>query len=95
MSEEQSIQVKRIVLDVLKPHEPDLLQFASQLVSSLPGCHLAVMVEEMDNHTETVTLEVSGDSVDTDILKERVKELGATVHSIDEVEVESSPIRAE
>lgn len=95
MSEEQTIQVKRIVLDVLKPHEPDILQFASQLVSHLPDCHVAVMVEEMDNHTETVTLEVSGNSVDTEILREKVRELGATVHSIDEVEVESSAVTAE
>ena len=40
--------VKRLVLDVLKPHSPNPLEFARKLVSLSEGYEVRLVVEEMD-----------------------------------------------
>jgi len=83
------VVVKRIVLDVLKPHQPNVLEF-SQVIANVGfdyQVHLTVL--EVDEHTETVVIEILSNSIDFDAIQAAIKEFGGSLHSIDEVEVKN------
>jgi len=80
-------QIKKLVLDVLKPHQPNALEFATALADLGDGLSINVAVEEVDEKTESIIVLIEGENIDYDLIAERIKELGASVHSIDEVEV--------
>lgn len=83
--------LKRIVLDVLKPHQPNGLEFSRALSDALDGCRIRLRVEEMDEKTESVTLEITGEDVDFEAVSAKIADMGGSIHSIDEVEVEPGP----
>jgi hypothetical protein len=83
--------IKRIVLDVLKPHQPNALDFASAIADQNPGCHVKVTVTEIDEKTETTVVVIESDDIPYQTIVETITGLGASVHSIDEVEVGNSP----
>jgi hypothetical protein len=77
--------VRRIVLDVLKPHDPELLEF-SQSVAGVEGVEAVdVSLIELDKQVQNVKLVAEGEDVDYEALRTAVEDLGATIHSIDEV----------
>jgi len=81
------VKVKRIVLDVLKPHQPNGLMFASTLAEKCPDSHIRYTVVEVDEQTETTVITIEGENIQFDIIEEAINTMGASVHSIDEVEV--------
>lgn len=82
------VLVKRLVLDVLKPHHPSVLEFGRLLARQ--GEYLVKLtVLEMDDKTETLQLVIEGPDIDFDRVQAAITEFGASLHSIDEVEVES------
>ena len=81
--------VKRIVLDVLKPLHPNALEFASAIADRHAGCRVTVTVSEVDAKTETTLVIVEGDAIVYDDIVATIGSLGASVHSIDAVEVSS------
>ena len=85
------ITVKRVVLDVLKPHHPNVLEFAGAIAKSHSGCRIMVTVTEVDEKTETTVVTIESEDVPYDAIVETITSLGASVHSIDEVEVNSMP----
>lgn len=86
--------IKRVVLDVLKPHQPNALEFVTALADRHSGCVIRITVIEVDEKTESTLLEVQGDAVPYEAIVDTIKTLGASVHSIDEVEVSSAePVR--
>ncbi|MBZ0070798.1 MAG: DUF211 domain-containing protein [Gammaproteobacteria bacterium] len=85
------ISLKRIVLDILKPHHPDTLEFARSIAACGDDYHVLLTVVEMDEKTETLQVVVEGDDVDMDQVREAITRLGGSLHSIDVVEVQSAP----
>jgi hypothetical protein len=83
--------IKRVVLDVLKPHQPNALEFACAIADRHSGCRVKVTVLEVDEKTETTTVGIIGDNIHYEAIVDTIKSLGASVHSIDEVEVSSAP----
>jgi hypothetical protein len=83
--------VKRLVLDVLKPHSPNPLEFARKLVGLFEGYEVRLVVEEMDEKTESIILEISAHDIDFDLISEKIEEMGGSIHSIDEVDVVNAP----
>jgi hypothetical protein len=83
--------LKRVVLDVLKPHQPNILDFASEIAQRHDGCHITMTVVEIDEKTETTVISVESDNIPYTAIVETIESLGASVHSIDEVEVSSAP----
>ena len=81
------IKVNKLILDILKPHQPNALEFASALAEKGNDIQVTLIVEEVDEKTESVIVEIVGDDIIFEHLTERIKELGASVHSIDEVQV--------
>lgn len=84
------IKVKKLVLDVLKPHQPNALDFASALADHEDEIKVTLTVVEVDEKTESIIVEIEGNHIHFDQLTERIKELGASVHSIDMVQVTGS-----
>ncbi len=81
------VAVKHVVLDVLKPHQPNALDFSRAIARAGPDYHVFLTVIEMDENTETVRLEVRGDSIDFEQLQAAIAGMSGSLHSIDEVEV--------
>lgn len=79
--------VKRVVLDVLKPHQPNALEFCRSLAAAAQ-CRVHLTVTEMDEKTESLRISIEGEAIDFDAVQARIDELGGSLHSIDEVEVD-------
>ena len=77
--------IKRIVLDVLKPHKPSLIEL-SQRLSGLKGVEgVNCSLDEVDQETETVKVTIEGTAIIYDSVETVLRELGAVIHSVDEV----------
>jgi hypothetical protein len=77
--------IKRLVLDVLKPHEPSVLELAITL-SNLKGVSgVNVDVQEIDRKTETVKVTIEGTDIQFEDIRRVIKEAGGALHSIDQV----------
>ncbi|MDH5763557.1 MAG: DUF211 domain-containing protein [Nitrospinota bacterium] len=83
--------VKRILLDVLKPHQPGALEFTQTLADLDPGYRVNLTVEEVDENTDSIILVIEGDDIQFDAIDQAIKKMGGTIHSVDEVEAEGSP----
>ena len=83
-------RLNRVVLDVLKPHTPDILSFARTLAERAAPGQVRITVGAVDAKTETVLIEVCAQDIDYQAIAATIAELGGSVHSIDEVEVHSS-----
>ncbi len=77
--------IRRLVLDVLKPHEPSVTELADTAaeVDGVAGVNATLI--EVDEEVENVKLTVAGDDIDEDAVYTAVDELGGSVHSVDEV----------
>ncbi|MEF8852875.1 MAG: DUF211 domain-containing protein [Haloarculaceae archaeon] len=77
--------LRRVVLDVLKPHEPPLLAFTERV--DAVDCVDAVTSSliELDQEVQNVKLTVEGEDLDYAAVEDAVAGLGGTVHSVDEV----------
>jgi hypothetical protein len=80
-------RIKKLVLDVLKPHKPNALEFAASLADLGRGLKIRLTVAEVDEKTESTVVVLEGENMDYEVISERIKRLGASIHSIDEVEV--------
>ncbi|MCD6263526.1 hypothetical protein CW700_02045 [Candidatus Bathyarchaeota archaeon] len=80
--------IKRLVLDVLKPHEPPLPDFASTLCTMRGVKRVDVSLVEMDERTMSLKVVIEGPDIDFDFLKEHMGDMGAVIHSVDQVVVE-------
>lgn len=84
------IRLRRLVLDILKPHEPNVLEF-STLLAEQENLRVTLTVLEMDDKTETLKVVIEGPDIDFERIQNEISDFGASLHSIDEVEVESGP----
>lgn len=77
--------IKRIILDVLKPHNPSILELAES-ISELEGISgVNISLEEMDAKTHSVKITIEGSSIDYHEVQQVIMNSGAEVHSIDGV----------
>ena len=81
------IRVTKVVLDVLKPHQPNSLEFAKAIAAVEKDCSVYLDVQEMDEKTETVKLEICAHDIDIEVFQAAITRLGASLHSIDVVKV--------
>jgi hypothetical protein len=78
-------KIRRLVLDVLKPHNPSIIQLASEL-SELSGVEAVnISIYEIDQRVENAKITLEGSSVIYDQVLNVIAEVGGAVHSIDEV----------
>lgn len=77
--------VRRIVLDVLKPHDPPMLEFTRQLTELDTVEGLTTSLVELDREVQNVTVTAEGEALDVPAIEERIEGLGGAVHSVDQV----------
>lgn len=77
--------VRRVVVDVLKPHNPPLVEFTERVseTAGVDGANARLI--ELDREVQNIEVTVVGDDLDYDAVVETVDGLGGTVHSIDAV----------
>lgn len=77
--------IKRMVLDVLKPHTPSIIELAERLgcLEGVSGVNISL--EEVDADTDSVKITIEGNSINYDIVKKEITGCGAVIHSIDGV----------
>lgn len=77
--------IRRLVVDVLKPHEPSLDEFARHVAAmeSVEGATITLV--ERDTEVQNVKVTVEGASLDVDAIRESLEEQGASLHSVDQV----------
>jgi uncharacterized protein len=75
--------VRRLVLDVLKPHMPTLLVLADKLgdLDGVLGVDISLM--EIDNKVENIKVTIEGNDIDYDDVAEVIQDVGGSIHSID------------
>jgi hypothetical protein len=83
------VSVKRIMLDVLKPHQPNALEFSSAIAKVGVDYWVRLTVLEVDESTETIQIEVQAAAIDFAAIQLVITSMGGSLHSIDEVEVQS------
>lgn len=74
---------RKIELDVLKPHLPNVLEFASTIAQLGADYRVYLDVVEMDEKTETLVVVIEGQALDFYRIEEVIKAMGASIHSID------------
>jgi hypothetical protein len=77
--------LRRIVLDVLKPLEPNIVDLVMK-ISTLGGVEGSnITIYEIDHHVENAKITVEGEQLSYQELHDLIVETGGAVHSIDEV----------
>jgi len=77
--------IKRLVLDVLKPHNPSIIDLSRKLASVRGVSGVNCMLDEVDQETESIKITIEGHSIDYEQVKAVITEYGADIHSVDGV----------
>ena len=77
--------IRRLVLDVLKPHEPGIVPFTQQLneIDGITG--VTAKLVEIEENVRTVRVAIEGEDLEFDAIEAEISDLGGSIHSIDEV----------
>lgn len=84
--------LRRVVLDVLKPHLPNVIELSSQLADLAGVDGVDISLIEMDQKVENVKITCEGDSINYEKVEQIIKESGGSIHSLDKVSVGTSLI---
>lgn len=77
--------LRRLVLDVLKPLEPTIVELV-QLLADLGGVDGAnISIYEIDRRVENAKITIEGHDLRYDEIASVIEENGGAIHSIDEV----------
>lgn len=77
--------LRRVVLDVLKPMEPDIVEL-SQLLADLEGVDgVNIAIYEIDRRVENAKITIEGNNLPYEKVVIVIEENGGAVHSVDEV----------
>lgn len=90
--------INRLVLDVLKPHEPGMEELTTGLLDRLDVDGITATLVEIDENVRTIRLVIKGSDLDLDRIQAEITDLGGSIHSVDQVSggneiVEDVPVR--
>ena len=78
-------KIRRLVLDTLKPHEPNIIDLADVL-SELTGVSAVnISIYELDRMVENAKITIEGEDISFEQVSHSIEDMGGTIHSIDEV----------
>ena len=77
--------IQRLVLDVLKPHEPPTLTFTQQVAEAESVAGVTTTLIELDKDVQNVKLTIEGETIDYDDVEAIIEDAGGTIHSVDQV----------
>ena len=77
--------IRRLVLDTLKPHEPNIIDLAN-VISELEGVSAVnISIYEMDRMVENAKITIEGEDISYEKVSLTIEDMGGSIHSIDEV----------
>ncbi len=77
--------INRLVLDVLKPHSPTIVELSKRLTSLTGVAGVNCTLDEVDQDTESIKITIEGSSISFDKVEDAIREFGAVIHSVDSV----------
>jgi hypothetical protein len=78
-------KIRRLVLDVLKPMEPTIIEMA-EIISRNDGVSAVnISMVEIDLKVENAKITIEGDNIMYEQIVGLIEDLGGSIHSIDEV----------
>lgn len=78
-------KIRRLVLDTLKPMEPNIIVMANSL-STLAGVSAVnISIAEIDLKVENAKITIEGDDLNYEEVRDIIEDMGGSIHSIDEV----------
>jgi hypothetical protein len=78
-------KIRRLVLDTLKPMEPNIIDMANSL-STLNGIQAVnISIAEIDLKVENAKITIEGEDLNYEEIKDIIMDMGGSIHSIDEV----------
>ena len=77
--------IKRLVLDVLKPHNPSIIDISKKLADLKGISGVNCTLDEVDQETESIKITMEGHAIDFEAVKATIIEVGAVIHSVDNV----------
>lgn len=88
MSDDKLIMVRRLVLDILKPFDPELHIVATEIINRCKiskDISVNLTVYEVDKLTQTVKIIIEGENLDFDEIQEVLNSMNCIIHSVDQV----------
>ena len=77
--------IKRLVLDVLKPHTPSIIDITQKLADLKGVSGVNCTLDEVDQETESIKITMEGHAIDFDAVRKAISGFGAVIHSVDNV----------
>ena len=77
--------IKLLVLDILKPHKPNIVEFSQSLAQANGIENLDISVYAVDEKTESVKIVLEGASLQFEDIRKTIEDFGAVIHSVDKV----------
>ncbi len=77
--------VRLMVLDVLKPHEPSILDLSKKIAGVSGVANVDITIMSVDRKVETAKITIEGTDFNYDKIQKIINDYGATVKSIDRV----------
>ena len=78
-------KIKRLVLDVLKPHKPTIVELSKRISVTKGVFGVNCTLNEVDQETETVKITIEGDDISFESVVNAIESSGGVIHSIDSV----------
>lgn len=78
-------KIRKLVLDVVKPQEPNIIEIAEALshIRGVGGVNVSLL--EIDKKVENVRVTIKGEDLNVKKIFDTIEALGGAIHSIDEV----------
>ncbi len=78
-------KIRRVVLDTMKPMEPTIIEMAKKM-SVIDGVSAVnISIVEIDLKVENAKITIEGDNINYEEIEKLIQDMGASIHSIDEV----------
>lgn len=79
------VPVKVIVLDVLKPHKPNILDYGKRICAEKSVDGVTITVYAVDEKTESLKIVLEGRDIDFENIRDILEDHGGVIHSMDKV----------
>lgn len=76
---------RRVVIDILKPHDPSMREMAERLADLDGVSGVNAILVEIDEEVENIKATITGDDVGYEDVRSEVEAMGGSVHSVDEI----------
>ena len=77
--------MKLIVLDVLKPSDPSIVDLSKKLTEEKSVEAVDITITEIEQRVEKVRIMIEGDDVNFDRIKKVLEKFGVTIHRVNRV----------